>query len=141
MDKLSRYAPYALAALRIVTALLFMQHGTAKLFGFPEMPGHGGGGPGSPGGLSLLMFVGALLELFGGLAILAGFLTRPVAFLLAGEMAVAYWGMHVPGGGLLPLTNGGDLAVLFCFVFLYLVFAGPGALSLDGTRAPASGSS
>lgn len=139
MDTLSRYSPYALAALRIVTALLFIQHGTAKLFGFPEMAGHGGAG--SPGGLSLLMFVGALLELFGGLAILAGFLTRPVAFLLAGEMAVAYWAMHVPGRGIVPLSNGGDLAVLFCFVFLYLVFAGPGALSLDGTRAPARASS
>jgi putative oxidoreductase len=141
MDKLSRYAPYALAALRIVTALLFIQHGTAKLFGFPEMAGHGGPGPSSPGGLSLLMFVGALLELFGGLALLAGYLTRPIAFLLAGEMAVAYWAMHVPMGGFFPLSNGGDLAVLFCFVFLYLVFAGPGALSLDGTQAPARGSS
>jgi putative oxidoreductase len=141
MDKLSRYAPHALAALRIVAALLFMQHGTSKLFGFPEMAGHGAPGPSSPGGLSLLMFVGALLELFGGLAILAGFLTRPVAFVLAGEMAFAYWFMHVPSGGFFPLANGGDLAVLFCFVFLYLVFAGPGALSLDGTRAPARGSS
>jgi putative oxidoreductase len=138
MDTLSRFSPYALAALRIVTALLFIQHGTAKLFGFPEMAGGGGG---SPGGLSLLMFVAALLELFGGLAILAGFLTRPVAFLLAGEMAVAYWAMHVPRGGFFPLTNGGDLAVLFCFVFLYMVFAGPGALSLDGAGAPARAAS
>jgi putative oxidoreductase len=64
-----------------------------------------------------------------------------VAFLLAGEMAVAYWVMHVPRGGFFPLTNGGDLAVLFCFVFLYLVFAGSGALSLDGTRTPARDSS
>jgi putative oxidoreductase len=115
MDKLSRYAPYALAALRIVTALLFILQGTAKLFGFPEMASHGPG-PSSPGGLSLLTFVGALLELFRGLALLAGFLTRPVAFLLAGEMAVAYLAMHVPMGGFFPLSNGGDLAlaVLLC---------------------------
>ena len=142
MDKLSRYAPYALAALRIVTALLFMQHGTAKLFGFPEMAGHGGGGPGSPGGLSLLMFVGAL----------AGTVRRsrhPRRVPDAARRPSCWpgkwrWPTGVcmcPRGGFFPLTNGGDLAVLFCFVFLYLVFAGPGAFSLDGARAPARASS
>ncbi len=78
--------------------------------------------------------------MFGGLAILVGFLTRPVAFLLAGQMAVAYWAMHVPMGGFFPLTNGGNSAALFCFIFLYLVFAGAGAWSIDGMRSPASSS-
>jgi putative oxidoreductase len=127
MQFLSKYAPHALALLRIVTALLFIEHGTAKLLGFPVMPG-----PGHAGGLSPLMLIGGLLEVFGGLAVLAGFLTRPVAFILSGEMAVAYWAMHVPMGGFFPLANGGDAAILFCFIFLYLVFAGPGAWSVDG---------
>lgn len=118
--------------LRIVTALLFIEHGTAKLFGFPAMQM---AGDAPAGGLPPLMLIGGILEVFGGLAILVGFLTRPVAFILAGEMAVAYWMMHVPSGGFFPLTNGGDSAVLFCFVFLYLVFAGPGAWSVDGLRA------
>jgi putative oxidoreductase len=131
MQSLSKYAPYALAVLRIVTALLFIEHGTAKLLGFPAMPG-----PGPAGGLSPLMLIGGLLEAFGGLAILVGFLTRPVAFILSGEMAVAYWAMHVPMGGFFPLSNGGDAAILFCFIFLYLVFAGPGAWSVDGARSP-----
>ena len=130
MQSLSKYAPYALAVLRIVTALLFIEHGTAKLFGFPAAMG---GAPGE--GLPPLMLIGGILEAFGGLAILVGFLTRPVAFILSGEMAVAYWMMHVPKGGFFPLVNGGDSAVLFCFVFLYLVFAGPGAWSVDGLRA------
>ncbi|MGZ8416219.1 MAG: DoxX family protein [Methyloceanibacter sp.] len=132
MNALSKYAPHALAVLRIVTALLFIEHGTAKLFGFPAMQM---AGDAPAGGLPPLMLIGGILEVFGGLAILVGFLTRPVAFILAGEMAVAYRMMHVPSGGFFPLTNGGDSAVLFCFVFLYLVFAGPGAWSVDGLRA------
>jgi putative oxidoreductase len=132
VNALSKYAPHALAVLRIVTALLFIEHGTAKLFGFPAMQM---AGDAPAGGLPPLLLIGGILEVFGGLAILVGFLTRPVAFILAGEMAVAYWMMHVPSGGFFPLTNGGDSAVLFCFVFLYLVFAGPGAWSVDGLRA------
>ena len=120
--------------LRIVTALLFIEHGTAKLFGFPVMPSMGGVSPGGEG-LPPLMLIGGILEAFGGLAILVGFFTRSVAFVLSGEMAVAYWMMHVPGGGFFPLVNKGDAAVLFCFVFFYLVFAGPGAWSVDGLRA------
>jgi putative oxidoreductase len=128
MQSLSKYAPQALAVLRIVTALLFIEHGTAKLFGFPAMAG-----PGSAGGsLPPILLLAAILEVFGGLAILVGFFTRPVAFILSGLMAVAYWMAHVPKGGFIPLTNGGDAAVLFCFIFLYLVFAGPGAWSIDG---------
>ncbi len=128
LDRLSAYAPQALAVLRIVTALLFMSHGTQKLFGFPA---------GQMGGVELLSLMGiaGLLEVVGGIAILVGFITRPLAFLLAGEMAYAYWMMHVPMGGFFPVNNGGDAAVLFCFVFLYLVFAGAGAWSVDGYRA------
>jgi putative oxidoreductase len=127
-DQLSKYAPQALAVLRIVTALLFMSHGTQKLLGFPA---------GQMGGVELLSLMGfaGLLEIVGGLAILAGFFTRPVAFVLAGEMAYAYWMMHVPMGGFFPVNNGGDAAIMFCFAFLYLVFAGPGAWSVDGSRA------
>ena len=127
MQFLDKYAPYALAVLRVVTALLFIEHGTSKLFGFPAMPGAGSAG----GSLPFLILIAALLEVFGGLAILVGFFTRPVAFILSGLMAVAYWMAHVPKGGFFPLTNGGDAAVLFCFIFLYLVFAGAGAWSID----------
>ena len=126
-DKLSKYQPQALAVLRIVTALLFMGHGVQKLFAFPASQM-------GPVELFSLFGLAALLEIFGGLAILLGFFTRPVAFILAGEMAYAYWMMHVPMGGLLPIGNGGDAAVLFCFAFLYLVFAGPGTWSIDGAR-------
>ena len=126
-DTLDRYRPYALAALRIVTALIFMEHGTQKLFGFPA-PSQSG----QPPVLSLL-WIGGVMELVGGLFILAGFLTRPVAFLLAGEMAVAYWMFHAPRS-FFPVLNGGDAAILYCFVFLLLVFMGPGAWSVDEAR-------
>ncbi len=129
MDALSKYSPYALGLLRIVTALLFIEHGTMKLFGFPS------GGPGGGGGLSALSLIAGLLEVFGGVAVLVGFFTRPVAFLLSGQMAVAYWMIHFPGNSFFPVLNGGDAAILFCFIFLYIVFAGPGAWSLDAKRA------
>jgi putative oxidoreductase len=127
---LDRWSPYALAALRIVAALLFMEHGTQKLFGFPAPP-QGGLPP-----LLSLYGIGAILELLGGLLILVGLFTRPVAFILAGEMAVAYWMFHAPRS-LYPVLNGGDAAILYCFVFLLLVFTGPGAWSIDGARRPA----
>ncbi len=127
---LDRWTPYALAALRIVTALIFMAHGTQKLFGFPAPPASG-----MPQLLSLFG-IGAILELVGGLLILVGLFTRPVAFILAGEMAVAYWMFHAPQSPY-PVLNGGDAAILYCFVFLLLVFTGPGALSIDGARRPA----
>jgi putative oxidoreductase len=132
LDTLNKYQPQALAVLRIVTALLFIAHGTQKMFGFPAS---GMGGPGMAFNLFSLFGVAAVLEIAGGLAVLAGFFTRPVAFVLAGEMAVAFWMMHVPMGGFFPVSNGGDGAVLFCFVFLYLVFTGPGAWSVDANRA------
>jgi putative oxidoreductase len=130
LDSLSRYTLYALAALRIVTALLFIEHGTQKLFGWPAPPQAG-----LPPAFSLFWF-GAILEAFGGLLILVGLFTRPVAFVLAGEMAVAYWMFHAPRN-FFPVLNGGDAAILYCFVFLLLVFTGPGAFSLDGRRSAA----
>jgi putative oxidoreductase len=142
MNALSRYAPQMLGLLRIVTALLFAEHGTQKLFGFPPMPSFGGGGGGPPGGgggpggaMGSLFLIAGILETFGGLAILLGFLTRPIAFVLAGETAVIFWWMHVGmmgKGNIFPIANGGESAVLFCFTFLYLVFAGPGAFAVDG---------
>ena len=130
-ESLDRYSPYALAALRIVAALIFMEHGTQKLFGFPAAS-EGGQPP-----LLSLRGVGGVMEFVGGLFILVGLFTRPVAFLLAGEMAVAYWLFHAPRN-FFPVLNGGDAAILYCFVFLLLVFAGPGAWSLDAARARGS---
>jgi putative oxidoreductase len=129
-DSLSRYSPQALGLLRIVTALIFIAHGTQKLFGFPAPPASG-----LPAAFTLFWF-GAILEAFGGLAILLGFLTRPVAFILAGEMAVAYWMFHAPRSPF-PVLNNGDAAILYCFIFLYLVTAGAGAWSVDGSRSRA----
>jgi putative oxidoreductase len=120
-DRLSAYAPQALAVLRIITALLFIEHGTQKLFGFP-VP--------AAGPTEGLMLLGGILELVGGILILIGFFTRPVAFILCGMMAVAYWMFHAPGS-FWPVANMGDAAILFCFIFGYLVFAGPGAWSVN----------
>lgn len=123
---LDAWAPQARAILRIVTALLFIEHGTQKLFGFPASEF-------SPAFLSLPWIAG-VLEIVGGLMVLVGFFTRPAAFVLSGLMAVAYWLAHAPQS-VFPVVNGGDGAILFCFVFLYLVFAGPGAWSIDRSRA------
>ncbi|MBX4861003.1 DoxX family protein [Rhizobium sophorae] len=125
-ERLSAYRPYGLAALRIMTALLFIEHGTMKLFGFPASQ--------MSGSLPPLMLFAALLELIGGILLLVGLLTRPVAFLLAGEMAVAYFMAHAPSS-FFPAVNQGDAAILFCFVFLYLVFSGPGAFAVDNRKA------
>ncbi len=146
MSALTTYRPYALALLRVATALTFMEHGTQKLFGFPAMTGRGGGGPppggggggGGPGGdgsMGTLFLVAGILETFGGLALVLGLFTRPVAFVLAGQCAVIFWWMHVAmmgGGTIYPILNGGEAAVLYCFTFLYLTFAGPGAFAVDG---------
>lgn len=133
LEGLSRYQPQALGVLRIASALLFIEHGTQKLFGFPA--------PADPamfaGGLGGLMLVAGILETFGGLLILIGFLTRPVAFILSGFMAVAYFMAHAPQN-FFPVNNYGDAAVLFCFIFLYLFFAGPGAWSVDKARDTAA---
>jgi putative oxidoreductase len=127
-DRLSAYAPYALAVLRIIAALLFIEHGTQKLFNFPVNPMP------MDGGLPPLMLIAGILELVGGVLILLGFLTRPVAFILSGMMAVGYFMVHAPMN-FFPAVNMGDAAILFCFVFLYFVFSGPGAWSIDGTRS------
>jgi putative oxidoreductase len=119
------WAPRVLSILRIVAALLFFEHGTTKLLGFPPSD-H------SPEVLSLSWIAGAL-ELVGGAFLIVGLFTRPVAFILSGEMAFAYWMAHAPRGAF-PVVNGGDAAILYCFVFLYLVFAGGGPWSLDALR-------
>jgi putative oxidoreductase len=133
-DTFDRYTPYALAVLRIVTALIFMEHGTQKLIGFPAPP-EGGQPP-----LLSLFGIGGILELGGGLLVLVGLFTRPAAFLLAGEMAVAYWMVHAPQS-FYPVLNRGDAAILYCFVFLLFVFTGPGAWSIDAVRAKSSATS
>lgn len=122
-ERLSPYQPAALSVLRIVTALLFIEHGTQKLFGFPP----------APYAITTLFFVAAVMELVGGILILIGLLTRPVAFLLSGEMAIAYFTVHMPIN-FFPANNQGDGAVLFCFMFLFLVFAGPGEWALDNRQ-------
>jgi putative oxidoreductase len=109
-----------------MSGLLFIEHGTMKLFAFPVPQGDGGS-------LSPLMLFAALLEFVGGILITVGFLTRPVAFILSGQMAFAYFMAHAPRS-FWPAPNGGDAAILFCFVFLYLVFAGAGAFSIDNRR-------
>lgn len=121
-DRLSAYTPQALAALRIIAALLFMAHGTQKLLGFPAAEF-------SPPMFSIFWFAG-VIEIVAGLMILFGFFTRPAAFIASGTMAVAYWMAHAPGN-FFPVNNGGDAAILYCFVFLFLVFAGPGAWSVN----------
>lgn len=123
---LARWAPYALALLRIMTALLFIEHGTAKLLGFPASD--------MRPAILTLGWIAGLLEIVGGGLVLVGFWTRATAFVLSGQMAVAYFMAHAPGS-FFPLLNGGDAAILFCFIFFYIVFAGPGAWSLDAARS------
>ena len=120
------FSSYVLSVVRIVVGLLFLEHGTAKFLGFPATQR-------APEALSM-SGVGGLLELIGGALIVVGLLTRPVAFLLCGEMAVAYFYAHFPRN-FFPVINGGDAAILYCFVFLYLMFAGAGPWSLDALLA------
>jgi putative oxidoreductase len=123
----ARFAPHALAALRIIAAALFLAHGLVKLVGFPA-----GAPPGEQPLVTLLGLAGVVETITGALMIL-GLFTRSAALIASGEMAVAYWLFHAPRS-LYPVVNGGDAAILFCFVFLYIAVAGPGALSLDGLR-------
>jgi putative oxidoreductase len=130
VNSTSRLTPQALALLRIVSAFLFVQHGTAKFFGVPHVAMFD-----NFQAMSLIGVAGAL-ELVGGLLLLVGLFTRPVAFVLSGFMAVAYFMAHASKGGVLtPLLNGGELAIMFCFAFLFIAAAGPGAWSIDGARA------
>ena len=117
----NRIQPVLLSVLRIVTAYLFLLHGTSKFFAFPM-------GSGSPEGL---MLVAGILEIVGGILLVLGLFTRPAAFVLSGQMAVAYFMAHASGNTLFPIANGGESAVLFCFVFFYIAAAGGGAWSLD----------
>ena len=118
------WTPRLLSVLRIITGFLFLAHGAQKLFGFLAPPGMPAATLGS------LMWVGGILEFFGGLLFLLGLFTRPVAFILSGMMAAAYFMAHAPGG-FWPLQNKGELAVLYCFVFLFFAAAGGGLWSVD----------
>jgi putative oxidoreductase len=126
-DDLEGWAPRALTLLRIVAGLQFLEHGTQKFFSFPPRAAAA-----APDLMSLLGIQGCL-EVVGGILILLGLFTRPVAFVLAGDMAVAYFMSHFPKS-FFPALNGGDAAILFCFVFLYLAAAGGGVWSLDANR-------
>jgi len=127
-NRLGKYWPEALSIVRIVIALLFLEHGTAKLFGFPPPPNP------APAVMTLL-WVQGLFELIGGLLLAIGLFSRTVAFVLAGDMAVAYFMAHAPKN-FFPLLNGGDAAVLYCFIFLVFLVAGPGRWSIDGMLFP-----
>ena len=125
----ANWTPRALGLLRIVTAYLFLMHGTAKLLGVPHAA--------SFDKLQLFSLIGlaGMLELVGGALLLIGLFTRPVAFILCGEMAFAYFMGHAPKGNVLvPMLNGGELAVMYCFVFLFFSLAGAGPWSVDGMR-------
>ena len=133
-SSLSRWAPVFLSILRIVIGLLFMEHGTQKLFNFPPAAQP------HEDGLQGLMLVGAWIEFVAGVLIFLGLFTRPAAFIAAGEMAVAYFMFHAKGSPF-PIVNHGESAVIYCFVFLFLVFAGAGPWSIDalwkqGSSAP-----
>ena len=123
---LSNWTPYALAILRIVVGLIFLEHGTQKLLGFPA-------GERAFAEAFTLSWWAAVFELITGALITLGLFTRIAAFIASGEMAIAYWMAHAPQN-FFPVNNGGDAAILYCFVFLFLVFAGPGKWSLDGLR-------
>ena len=125
----SPWSTRMLAVLRMVAGLVFISFGTMKLFGYPPSPT-----PMPPFELASQFGVAGMLEVFGGLAIVLGLFTRPVAFVLSGEMAVAYFQAHAPQSAF-PTVNNGVPAVLYCFLFLYLAFAGPGAWSIDNLLA------
>jgi putative oxidoreductase len=124
MDRLNAWAPRVLSLLRIITALLFIEHGLMKLISFPAPV------PGMTHPLSAMGLTAGVLETVGGGLVLIGLFTRPVAFILCGEMAIAYFMVHVKMGPW-PALNYGEPAILFCWIFFYLVFAGAGSWSLD----------
>jgi putative oxidoreductase len=119
---LDRLAPYVLSILRIMAALLFLQHGLSKFFGFPQAM--------EPFPVFSMEWFAALIEFAGGLLVTLGLFTRAAALIMSGEMAIGYFLFHAPQG-FFPILNHGDAAILYCFVFLYLVFAGGGPWSLD----------
>jgi putative oxidoreductase len=123
----SEWEPRVLSILRIMVGLLFMEHGLAKLFGFPTAALH-------PAMFQLLWFAG-VIEAGGGLLLALGLFTSPVAFIMSGEMAVAYFYSHA-ARNFFPMINGGDAAILYCFIFFYIFVAGGGAWSMDRLRSP-----
>ena len=125
MRFLAPYQQHILSLVRIVSAYLFILHGTSKVFALPDAS------MGAHFSWNSIFGVAAALELLGGALLLLGFFTRPVAFLLSGQMAVAYFMFHAKANALFPQLNGGESAVLFCFIFLYFAAAGGGSLSLD----------
>jgi putative oxidoreductase len=127
---MNKWSPFLLSVLRIVSGVLFIEHGTQKVLGFPPAPPHEG-----PAHVMthLQMILGqssGYIELIGGALLVVGLFTRVSAFILSGEMAVAYFMVHFPKG-LYPIATGGELAALYCFVFLYLAAAGAGPISID----------
>lgn len=127
-NQVNGWSSRALAALRIVAGVLFLAHGVIKVFGFPA-----GAEPGQQELLSLFG-IGGVIELITGLLLILGLFTRPAAFIASGQMAVAYWMFHFPSSPY-PAVNGGDAAILYCFIFLYIFTAGPGAWSIDNRTA------
>ena len=127
-NQVNGWSSRALAALRIVAGLLFLAHGVIKVFGFPA-----GAEPGQQELLSLFG-IGGVIELITGRLLILGLFTRPAAFIASGQMAVAYWMFHFPSSPY-PAVNGGDAAILYCFIFLYIFTAGPGAWSMDNRTA------
>lgn len=129
---LTAWAPTVLSIVRIVVALIFLEHGTQKLLSFPA---------GERAGVEFatLSWWAGLIELITGALLAVGLFTRTAAFIASGEMAVAYWMAHAPQD-FFPVNNGGDAAILYCFIFLYLVFAGPGPWSIDAARSQRSAS-
>jgi putative oxidoreductase len=128
MNRLAPWAPQILSIQRIIVGLLFLEHGTSKLLGFPESPMP------MPTPLPPILLASAVLELVGGVLLTAGLFTRITAFIVAGEMAVAYFTAHAPRG-FFPLVNMGEPAILYCFIFLYWAAAGGGPWSLDSALA------
>ncbi|MBB4569322.1 DoxX family protein [Rhizobium leucaenae] len=127
----TKWAPHVLAILRIVTALLFLEHATMKFFQFPAAI------PGVPYPLPAIMIVAGAIEIVTGLLITAGLFTRIAAFVASGEMAAAYWMAHAPQG-FWPALNMGEAAIMFCFIFLYIAFAGAGNWALDNVLRPST---
>jgi len=129
MKSLAASSTQLLAVLRIVSGLLFLEAGIYHLFNWPALPM-----PAAPPEMASWLLAAGLLEIVGGPLIILGLFTRPVAFLLSGMMAVAYWAFHAPMG-LWPAGNMGTAAILYCFIFLYIASAGPGAWALDNARS------
>jgi putative oxidoreductase len=124
MSFLTKYQPQLLSVLRIVAGLLFIEHGLMKIAGFPTAMA-------IPPGAGTIIMIAGWIELVGGALIILGLFSRIAAFICSGEMAVAYWMVHFAKGGLYPAVNGGDAAILFCFVFLYIAAAGPGPWAIN----------